>query len=150
MGSLRVPGRKNFPLFTRLSMARSTSAEGSIVCEEAISAITYPRIVKQRHSCHRAAMLSLLLYAVVKQSFSLLKNSVSYQIWKAVVAAPRKLDAQEPAMPAARSRTWFGGDDVCTKDQSIGLRIGGRSQTFRLGCAYGNKGKRNCAANRQK
>ena len=75
-------------------------------------------------------MLSLLLYAVVKQIFSLLKVQLSYQIWRAVVAAPRKLDAQEPAMPAARSRTWFGDDDIRTKDQSIGLRIGGRSETF--------------------
>jgi hypothetical protein len=52
-------------------------------------------------------------------------------------------------MPAARSRTWFGDGNIRTKDQSIGLRIGGRGETFRLGCAYGKDGKRDYAANRQ-
>ena len=96
-----------------------------------MSATTYPRTVTQTHSCHRAAMLSLLLQALVNSFFGS-ASPESYQIWTAAAAAPTKLDEQEPAMPAARSRTWSGDGGVGTKDQWIGV---GRVRRSTGGCA---------------
>lgn len=54
--SLRDPGVKNFPLLTKLSMARSTSEHCYYMVERdpPVHAVTHLQIAMRMHSYHRA------------------------------------------------------------------------------------------------